>query len=62
MIFRIPDLANSYLDNIAEYLLEKRRNSHAKQRLQNEWLDSKFYKCKVVESVVAQWLGTCLWC
>ena len=29
MIFLISDLANSYLDNIAEYLLEKRRNSHA---------------------------------
>ena len=29
MIFQIPDLANSNLDNIAEYLLEKRRNSHA---------------------------------
>ena len=29
MIFQIPDLANSYLDNIAEYVLEKRQNSHA---------------------------------
>ena len=29
MIFQIPELANSYLDNIAGYLLEKRRNSHA---------------------------------
>ena len=29
MIFQIPDLANSYLDNIAEYLLEKRRNFRA---------------------------------
>ena len=28
MIFQIPDLANSYLDNIAEYLLEKRQNFH----------------------------------
>ena len=29
MIFQILDLANSYLNNIPEYLLEKRRNSHA---------------------------------
>ena len=29
MIFQIAYLASSYLDNIAEYLLEKRRNSHA---------------------------------
>ena len=50
MIFQIPKLANSYLDNIAEYLLEKKAkfSCNFKQRLQNEWLDSKFYKCKVV--------------
>ena len=51
MIFQILDLANSYLDNIAEYFFEKKAKFSCKfkQRLQNEWLDSKFYKCKAVE-------------